>query len=78
LRDYNTTNNKKGVANKLGIGFGMGYRIFSYKGLYWGVSASLGRYFIGENDMFQSSSYFADDDSEMIFDFEFLKFGWTF
>lgn len=65
-------------AIKFGIGFGLGYRYFSYKGLYWGTSFSVGRYFIGKNDQFYGSFLDYDDDAEMIVDFEFLKFGWSF
>jgi hypothetical protein len=68
----------KGSESKLGIGFGLGYRIFSYKGLYWGVSASFGRYIIGKSNRFSGSFLSVDDDSEFIFDVELLKFGWAF
>ncbi|MFH1008004.1 MAG: hypothetical protein V1800_10975 [Candidatus Latescibacterota bacterium] len=68
----------KSSENKIGIGVGMGYRKFSYKGLYWGTSLSLGRYFIGRNDQFYGSFLSYDDDSKIIVDFEFLKFGWAF
>ncbi len=70
--------NKKSTANKIGIGIGVGYRKFSYKGLFWGTSLSFGRYFIGDNDKFYGSFLSYDDDSEYIIDFEFLKFGWAF
>jgi hypothetical protein len=64
--------------SKLGIGFGLGVRIFSYKGLYWGASMSFGRYFIGENNRFYGHFLSLDDDEKYIFDIECLKFGWAF
>ncbi len=64
--------------NKIGIGVGVGYRKFSYKGLYWGVSLNFGRYIIGKNDKFYGSFLSNDDDSKTIMDFEFLKFGFAF
>jgi len=70
--------NKYGSELKLGIGFGVGYRIFSKSGWYWGASLSVGRYFIGENDKFVGNLIGYDDDAEMIFDVEFLKFGYAF
>jgi hypothetical protein len=70
--------NVKGSENKIGIGVGVGYRKFSYKGLYWGTSLSFGRYFIGENDKFYGSFLSYDDDNKIIIDFEFFKFGWAF
>ena len=63
---------------KLGIGFGLGYRIFSYRGLYWGCSASFGRYLVGDNDRFRPGYFGLDADEKFIFDIEFLKAGWAF
>ena len=62
--------------NKVGVGFGVGYRIFSYSGFYWGTSISVGRYIIGKNNKFGNSIW--DNDNEIIFNFEFLKFGYAF
>jgi len=64
--------------NKIGIGIGVGYRIFSYSGFYWGTSISLGRYIIGENGKFYGDFFWYDNDNEIIFNFEFLKFGYAF
>lgn len=64
--------------NKVGVGVGLGYRKFSYRGLYWGASFSFGRYVVGENNKFASSFFSLDDDSEYILDVELLKFGWAF
>jgi hypothetical protein len=69
---------KRSSEGKLGIGFGLGYRIFSYRGLYWGCSASFGRYLIGDNDRFRPGAFGLDDDEKFIFDLEFLKVGWAF
>lgn len=70
----------KGSETKFGVGVGIGYRIISENGLYWGASLSLGRYLTGESDVFHDSvNLSADiDDSEMIFDVELLKFGYAF
>jgi hypothetical protein len=69
---------EKSSQNKLGMGVGLGYRKFSYKGLYWGASLSFGRYLTGENDRFYGSYLSYDDDKKFIIDVEFLKFGWAF
>lgn len=68
-------NTETGSGSKFGLGFGIGYRKFSYKGFYWGSSLSIGRYILGKNDTF--IGYFDNDDSYII-DFELLKFGWAF
>lgn len=73
---YGYVEDKKNVS-KFGIGVGVGYRVFSYKGLYWGTSLSFGRYIIGQNDVFETHDGYPDD-MKLIFDFEFLKFGWAF
>ena len=67
--------------NKIGIGFGFGYRIFSEMGLYWGVSLNIGIYLIGENYIFDEDPLpfvYPFDDSIIIFNCELLKFGWAF
>jgi hypothetical protein len=69
---------KKSSENKIGIGVGLGYRIFSYRGLYWGTSLSFGRYIVGENNKFYGHFLSYDDDEKYIIDWEFLKFGWAF
>lgn len=63
---------------KIGFGFGVGYRVFSYKGLYWGTSFSLGRFAIGKSDIFYDSKNSFGDDASLIMDFELLKFGYAF
>ena len=62
---------------KLGIGVGIGYRIFSKNGIYWGTSLSAGRYISGKNDKFINANV-AQDDSQTIIDIELLKFGYAF
>jgi len=69
---------KKSVENKIGIGVGVGFRKFSYKGLYWGMSLNFGKYIIGENNKFYGNFLSYDDDDKTIIDFEFLKFGYAF
>ncbi|HOT96520.1 MAG TPA: hypothetical protein PLG50_08160 [bacterium] len=68
--------------DKIGIGVGLGYRKFSYKGPYWGCSFSFGRYLTGRNDIFHSDwdniASFNNDDGKFIVDIELLKFGWAF
>lgn len=68
----------KSTENKIGIGVGIGFRRFSYKGPYWGTSLSFGRYIIGKNNQFYGSFLALDDDQKFIFDMEFFKFGWAF
>lgn len=63
--------------NKIGVGVGIGYRIFSKNGIYWGTSLSAGRYIVGKNDKFYHGEI-ADEDSRTIIDFEFLKYGYAF
>ena len=70
---------KRSTENKIGIGCGSGFRIFSEMGLYWGVSLNIGVYLIGENDILNEYEFFLfDNDSIIIFNFELLKFGWAF
>jgi len=72
---YSSTSNKKKVG-KFGIGFGIGYRYFSYNGFYWGASLSIGRFIIGP-DIFDNNLNYTNDNQAFI-DFEFLKFGYSF
>lgn len=70
----------EGSETKFGIGVGIGYRIISDDGFYWGASLSLGRYLTGNSAVFHDSeNVSADmDDNEVIFDVELLKFGYAF
>lgn len=65
-----------GTVSKLGLGCGIGYRVFSKRGPYWGTSLSLGRYVLGRNDRFAGDDF--GDDMAAIVDVELLKFGWAF
>jgi hypothetical protein len=78
LLNLNTSQYIDGEANKLGVGFGLGYRIFSYNHLYWGASLSFGRYMLGKSGQFSNSIPLFHDDWEYIFDIELFKFGWAF
>jgi len=53
--------------DKSGISFGVGYRIFGGKGLYWGCSIYYGKYYFG-----------SDDGPSNFMNLEFFKFGKTF
>ena len=76
---YINNKNKTGSTYKLGAGFGIGYRIFSKRGLYWGASISIGRYLIGDNNQYASSIFLGtNDDQKIIFDIEVFKIGYAF
>lgn len=63
---------------KLGLGVGLGYRIFpKNKRYYWGVGLIVGRYISGENEIYREVG-FAIEDAPFILDIEFLKFGYAF
>lgn len=70
-----TYSNQYDYQAKLGFGFGIGYRVFSTSGLYWGTSLSIGRYINGEDEKFNNGDI---DDMKYIFDIELLKFGYAF
>ena len=65
--------------NRLGVGFGLGGRIFSRAGLYWGWNVSVGRFLVGDKipagDM-PDNPYLAMGD--LILDVELLKIGFAF
>lgn len=63
--------------NKIGIGISVGYRVFSYAGFYWGSSLNVGKYIIGKNNRFRNE-FLYDNDSEIIYNIEFFKFGYAF
>lgn len=73
-----TIEDKRTSLLKFGAGVGLGYRIFSHRGLYWGSSISLGRYFNGGENRFRGGFGSLYDDGKIIFDIELFKFGWAF
>lgn len=63
---------------KLGVGVGLGYRVFpKIQRYYWGVGLIVGRYITGENDIYREVG-FGIEDTPIIVDIEFLKFGYAF
>ncbi|MDP8321656.1 MAG: hypothetical protein RAO94_04825 [Candidatus Stygibacter australis] len=84
LESRNIWDNLHHSTTKWGIGFGIGWRSFSYRGFNWGFSLSMGRYFTGEEGILNqgtTSMFFleeATNDSEIFYDLEFLKFGFAF
>jgi len=76
--DMGSTGNK-GTQTKFGLGFGIGYRLFSYNGLYWGVSLTYGRYFGNTHNQFYENDIIGPSaDNEFFLDMELLKFGYAF
>src|SRR6056297_390117 len=57
---------------KLGVGIGIGFRRFSQSGIYWGCSLNVGRYILGDDDVFYHDALV---DSKYILSAELLKFG---
>ena len=66
--------------SKLGLTFGVGYRIFGKNGWYWGTSFFGGRYLSGQEEekTFRGSNFFRSIDSSVIYDMEILKIGRIF
>ena len=60
---------------KFGLGVGIGYRVFAKNNFYWGTSLSLGRYIVGDNNIFYEEIF---NDQELIINVELLKFGYAF
>lgn len=64
---------------KLGIGIGLGYRVFSRNHFYWGWSINLGTYLLGDSNKYLRASGSVDlDDESDILSVEFFKFGYRF
>jgi hypothetical protein len=63
------------TVSKIGAHFGLGYRVFTKSGFYWGTSLIIGRYFSNDTRDVQDVTL---DDSKLIFDMELLKFGFAF
>jgi hypothetical protein len=66
--------------NRFGMGVGLGVRIFSRKGLYWGAGVIVGRYAdFGYNNLASESSLWNPlAGSNFIFEFELCQIGWAF
>gem|GEM_PF-6135441 len=77
--EYYYRNNRENIM-KLGIGFGIGYRLITRHGFVWGVSITVGRYLNNLKSSSHSSEYsFPSYVSERIyFDMELLKIGYAF
>jgi hypothetical protein len=70
---------KKESLNRLGLGFGVGYRIFSDNRLYWGIGIFVGRYIFGRDisDKISINSMFTRDENYFA-TIQLLKFGFAF
>jgi len=62
-------------SNKFGAMFGIGYRYFSYSGLYWGASLKFGTYFSSDDQTYRGVWF---GNGKTIVDIELLKFGIAF
>ena len=71
----NNVSNEITSVTKVGLIFGIGYRIFGRNGWYWGTSLFAGRYF---TDTEYSIVGAGNVDSKAIIDMEILKIGKTF
>lgn len=71
IENYESSTN-----HAFGIGVGIGYRIFSYSGFYWGTNLSFGKYISGS---VKTSTIFGPTaESEFLFNFSLFKFGYAF
>lgn len=81
---YDTTSNEFDEHTRgnqrAGLGIGIGYRKFSYKGLYWGFSFSVGRYMWKQNDFegISTEGFISEVTNDLLLDIELLKFGYAF
>jgi hypothetical protein len=65
---------------RLGLGCGVGYRIFSDDRFYWGIGIFIGSYFLGQdidNNTGISSIFFTSDERSFL-TFQLLKVGYAF
>ena len=74
IYDFDTDTTTDDSFRNVGVSFGLGYRIFSHSGFYWGTSLSVGRYF-GDSDEVDSGLV---SGGSLLIDFEILKFGYAF
>jgi hypothetical protein len=72
---YWRTWNDTRTSDRIGAMFGIGYRYFSYSGIYWGASIKYGAYFSSDKQSYDGLLF---DDGRTIFDVELLKFGIAF
>ena len=65
--------------SRLGLGFGIGYRLFSDDRLYWGIGIFFGRHLLGRDisDKINIDSMFTRDEN-LFFTVQLLKTGWAF
>lgn len=77
LTGEDSENNKvvQTKVNKFGVMFGIGYRVYSKSGFYWGTSLSVGRYFSGQEDQLEKLGL---DATKYLLDIELLKIGYAF
>ncbi|MCK9484093.1 MAG: hypothetical protein M0R34_06995 [Candidatus Marinimicrobia bacterium] len=70
---------KKEIVSRLGLGFGIGYRIFSNERIYWGIGIFIGRYFLGRDisDKISLDSMFSRDENAFV-TIQLLKVGYAF
>jgi len=70
---------KKETVSRLGLGFGIGYRLFSDDKLYWGIGIFFGRHLLGRDisDKLNIGSMFTRDEN-LFFTVQLLKTGWAF
>jgi len=71
----NNVSNEITSVTKVGLIFGIGYRIFGKNGWYWGTSLFAGRYFTDQEESIIGAGM---ADGKVIIDMELLKIGRTF
>ncbi len=65
---------------KFGVCFGMGYRYYSPKGIYWGFAIYIGRYLnnVDNGHDKEFDMFFINTGKRTFLEVEFLKFGYAF
>jgi len=77
--NYYTYTDERRTINRLGIGAGIGGRIFSRSGFYWGWNISYGRFLVGDKirgSGMPDSFFMLTED--LILDVELVKIGFAF